>query len=430
MSFARVRAATVLAAAVTAAVFSACAGARPAGPEAPSAGTQLRAAAACTAPSAPVNPAPAATVPPGIKALANFTIETIARVPGARELAVLPNGDLVAGSHSQAVYIVPHAESNGAAGAASVLTTLPDSPAAGVAFAPDRCELYFGTQYGVYAAAYTGGALTVGNPTLVLSVRGCPGGGCGADHHTTSVAYSAGTIYVGVGSDCNACTETDPTRAVILKVRPDGSGLATVATRIRNPIALAVNPATGSLWAGGAGQDGLPYGHPYEYLDDVSAHAGAVADYGWPACEENNHAYTPGADCSNTVAPLLEQPAYSTIVGAAFYPAGLHGPFAFPPRFAGALFATAHGSWHVRPNGSEAATPKIVFFPMHGDVPATPVDWNDPNKQWHFFAAGFEAHGRTREGRPTGIAVGALGSLFVADDYNGLIYRIRYHARQ
>jgi glucose/arabinose dehydrogenase len=63
---------------------------------------------------------------------------------------------------------------------------------------------------------------------------------------------------------------------------------------------------------------------------------------------------------------------------------------------------------------------------MKGDEPATPVDWNDPGKLWRDLLGGFPAaNGRDRIGRPTGVAVGPRGSLFVADDQNGLVYRIR-----
>ena len=63
---------------------------------------------------------------------------------------------------------------------------------------------------------------------------------------------------------------------------------------------------------------------------------------------------------------------------------------------------------------------------MNGDAPRTPVNWSDPTAQWSDFISGFQlADGTTRIGRPTGVAVGASGSLFVADDQTGDIYRIR-----
>jgi glucose/arabinose dehydrogenase len=160
-------------------------------------------------------------------------------------------------------------------------------------------------------------------------------------------------------------------------------------------------------------------------MDAVTLHAG-VADYGWPNCEENQHAYTPGTDCSKTVVPLVEFPAYQTIIGAAFYPAAQTGSYAFPAAYRGGLFVAMHGSWHTDAMNHYAAPPRVAFVPMNADAPATPVNWSDPTVQWSDFVSGFQlADGTTRIGRPTGIAIGPSGSLFVADDDTGNIYRIR-----
>ncbi len=184
-----------------------------------------------------------------------------------------------------------------------------------------------------------------------------------------------------------------------------------------------MNPATGTLWAGGAGQDDLTWGHPFEFFDAVTLHAG-TADYGWPDCEENQHAYTAGANCSATVEPLVELPAYNTIIGAAFYPTALTGAHAFPAAYRGGVFVAAHGSWHNQ--SSQYIHPRVVYVPMNGDSPVTAVNWKDPTVQWGNmeFIGGF-GNGPDYQGRPTGIAVGSQGSLFVADDLNGFVYRVR-----
>jgi glucose/arabinose dehydrogenase len=62
---------------------------------------------------------------------------------------------------------------------------------------------------------------------------------------------------------------------------------------------------------------------------------------------------------------------------------------------------------------------------MNGDKPKTPVDWQTPTKQWTTFVGGLQEAGTGRRGRPTGVAVGAKGSLFIADDQNGVVYRVR-----
>ncbi len=89
----------------------------------------------------------APTVPAG------FSLERIARVPGARQLAVTPNGDLLVGTTGNAVYIVPDAQ--GSAGPARVFASFDDRPVAGVFLSGDT--LYAGGQFGVYRLPYRAG---------------------------------------------------------------------------------------------------------------------------------------------------------------------------------------------------------------------------------------------------------------------------------
>jgi glucose/arabinose dehydrogenase len=373
---------------------------------------------------APVSAASGIAVPRG------FTIERIANVDGARELAALPDGDLIVGTKGADVYVIPDAE--GAAKTPRVFAHVDDDLAAGVTFVAQRSEIVVGTEHHVYAIPYRA-TLTRATPRRIADVRTGPlaPGNDGDVHSTTSVAFTGGILYVSAGSSCNAtvddghepCVEVDPTRAAVSMLLSNGT-MKQRAHRVRNAIALAVNPQTGSLWIAGAGQDDLPFGHPYEFLDDLSLHNGN-ADYGWPECEENRHPYWPGANCANTIVPLVELPAYSTIVGAAFYPEKQRGPYAFPAAYRGVLFAAAHGSWHTDSHGCYAAPPRVVVIAMRGDQPAIPVDWANPTRQWTNFVSGFQSGCRTRIGRPTGIAVGPKGSLFVADDASGSVYRIR-----
>ncbi len=360
-----------------------------------------------------------------------FSVETIARIGGARELAVLPNGDLLVGTDGSDVYIVSDAE--GKPGTPQVFAALDDERASGVAYAAARNEVYVATTQHVWAIPYHG-ERKAAQIRRIADVRQGPvaPGTDGDVHETTSVAYTGGLVYVAAGSSCNAteddgkkpCTEVDPTRGAVSVMKPDGSGFTQRAKRIRNAIALAVNPATGSLWVGDAGQDRLPFGHPYEFLDDLSAHPGN-ADYGWPECEENHRVYWPGYPCAKTVEPLVQVPAYSTIIGATFYPEHQTGPYAFPAHYRGGLFAALHGSWHVNGQGCSAAPSRVIFVAMNGDSPARRVDWKDPTTQWTDFLTGFQSGCTSRIGRPTGIAVGPKGSLFIGDDDAGQVYRVR-----
>lgn len=336
------------------------------------------------------------TIPP------TYTITQIATVHGARELALSPNGDLYVGTRGQDVYIIRHADSAHPQ-SASVYVTIDDAPDSGVAFG--NGTLYVGTEHAVYRVQN-------GKPVKLASVRtGDPPPGSDGDvHHTTSVAVDGTTVYASVGSSCNACVETDPTRATVGKI--EKGRYVPIATHIRNAIALAIDPATHHLWVSNAGQDLLPVGHPYEFFDDVSAHQDPV-DYGWPFCYED-HKQKAGThdNCAKVATPEVVFPAYETPIGAVF----AHG----------GAFVALHGSWHGPSQGLPGyLPPRVVFVPMKNGKPVHAVNWNDPSTQWSQFVGGYQEGGTiARNGRPTGITAARNGDLFLADDQTGAVYRI------
>ena len=401
----------------------------------------------------------AAPMPGALILPSGFYGETIATgVAAPRQMIALPNGDLLVGSNDRRaiVYIVPAADGSGAAGTPSIFVTIPNAAtqgtAQGVAIDGAHANVYVATNQSVWKVPYAAGDRSEPAPSVeVARVRRGPvaPNSDGDIHYTSSAAVAGSTLYVGVGSSCNACVEVDSTRATIQQVNLGTGAQSTKAARFRNALALTVNPATGTLWAGGAGQDGLlpmmgsivvgvsdpRSGHPYEFFDPVTTHAEAVPDYGWPDCEEDHHLYNPlnkpNASCASTtgsgtvVQPAVTFIAYSTVIGATFYPAVQSGPYAFPLAYRGGAFVSMHGSWHEDARGNPLSVPEIGFVPMNGDAPRTPVNWTDPTPQWRSFLYGFQDNVGNRIGRPVGLAVGPQGSLFVADDYAGVIYRIR-----
>jgi glucose/arabinose dehydrogenase len=345
---------------------------------------------------------------------AGFRVSVLAHVRSARELAFAPNGDLFVGTTTGQVFIVPQAE--GAPQEPRVFVRIADDPVAGVAFGDGA--LFVGGQFGVWRIPYeSGDPKARAAPVRIARIRTS---GEGRGHMTTSVAFANGRLYASVGSSCDACDpELDDTRATVQEVRSNGGEQHARAIHIRNAIALGVNEATGTVWAGDAGQDELEHGHPYEFFDPITAHGGAV-DYGWPYCYDNHRSVSDGRSCSRQTTPRVVFPAYETPIGSAFYPRDVHGRYAFPGQYAGGAFVTLHGSWH-RP----LVPPRVVFVPLKGDEPVAQVDWSDPTKQWREFLGGYQDSSGYRTGRPTGIAVGSEGSLFVADDKADTIYRIR-----
>jgi glucose/arabinose dehydrogenase len=380
-------------------------------------------------------PVGTATMPPPASSSfvlpSGFSGVVAGTVSGARELLTLPNGDMLVGTNQKEIWILPNADAPTSGGVATGFITLAEGPAESIAYA--NGAIYAGTNTTIWKIPYRTGDRSEANSSAVAIAHvrtGSVAPNSDGDVHTsTSVAVSGSTLYAAVGSSCNACIEVDPTRASVQKMNLDGSNMTNLAENARNPIALAVNPATGSLWIGGAGQDNLTYTHPYEYFDSPTLRGSSNVNYGWPACEENHHLYnplgtSPAPNCASTVEPAIEFNSYATLIGATFYPANQTGAYVFPSTYRGGLFVTSHGSWHCCPS----TPPRVYFVPMNGDTPATPVNWNDPTVQHSDFVGGFGSTGSSSYfQRPTGVAVGSAGSLFFAMDSSGQIIRIRHN---
>lgn len=91
----------------------------------------------------------------------------------------------------------------------------------------------------------------------------------------------------------------------------------------------------------------------------------------------------------------------------------------FPPEYKGSAFVALKGSW----NRSEPTGYKVVRVPFRN---------GRPEGYYENFATGFWASGNQRAevwGRPAALAVAKDGSLLVADDTGGTIWRISYTSR-
>ena len=73
----------------------------------------------------------------------------------------------------------------------------------------------------------------------------------GGQHPNRTLAFGPdGKLYVSIGSTCNACNETNPEHATLLRVEPDGSSRSIFASGLRKPSALAGTrkPASSGAW--------------------------------------------------------------------------------------------------------------------------------------------------------------------------------------
>jgi glucose/arabinose dehydrogenase len=336
--------------------------------------------------------APALVAPPG------FAVTTYASVPGARFMAVGPDGSVYV-SASGAGRIVRLVDGNGVADSVVEVASGLDLPH-GLAF--HKGALYVATHDGVVRFALDADGRPTGKPVYVNHYTG------GNGHTTRTLVFGADSaMYVSIGSSCNLCVEGDSDRAVIMRYNEDGSNGRVFARGLRNAVGLAVSPATGALWATVNERDNLLPNHedlPPDALDIVRD----GGDYGWPYCYGNHTANLeyPSAKCGPMIPPALGFQAHSAPLGIVF----LTQATMFPEKYRADALVAFHGSWNrTIPTGD-----KIVRVHV---VKGLPVSYDD-------FITGWQRHDGSRWGRPVDVVVARDGSVLISDDMAGTIYRV------
>lgn len=236
----------------------------------------------------------------------------------------------------------------------------------------------------------------------------------GHQNRHLAIDPKSGALFVGVGSSGNLGVEPEP-KATIQRFDKDGSNQTTFASGTRNPTALAFHPDTGDLYAVVQERDGLGDRLVPDYM--IRVQQGGF--YGWPYAYIGNHRQ-PGFDklapdkVDATVTPDLLFEPHSSVLDLVFYTGDQ-----FPPEYKGSAFVALKGSW----NRSEPTGYKVVRVPFRN---------GRPEGYYENFATGFWASGNQRAevwGRPAALAVAKDGSLLVADDTGGTIWRISYTSR-
>lgn len=294
-----------------------------------------------------------------------------------------------------------------------------------------------------------GSIVPTGRPDVIVS--GLPLTG---DHPMHPfVIDPQGSLYVNVASATNSCQKEnrmpnvpgdDPcteleTRAGIWRYAANKTGQVfspaqRYATGIRNADGITIDPSGTGLYATQHGRDQLGDNWSRLYTPEQGAELPAEellkiqqgGDYGWPECyfdnRQNKLVLAPeyGGDggkmigsCASKLEPIAAFPAHWAPNDVVIYSGEQ-----FPRAYSGGAFIAFHGSWNRAP------------FPQQGyNVVFQPLSGGKASGNYVIFAEGFA--GPDKEPgkavhRPSGLAVGPDGSLYVTDDQRGRIWKITY----
>ena len=214
-------------------------------------------------------------------------------------------------------------------------------------------------------------------------------------------------LYTAIGAPCNICLPEKQIYSSLVRLNIDGSGFEILATGIRNTVGFDWQPETNKLFFTENGRDYLGDDLP---PDELNIWTQKGQHFGYPYCHAGNIPDPELAGdklCQQFIAPVWKFKAHMAPLGLRFYTGAQ-----FPEQYKNQLFVAQHGSWNrSKPHGYRIA---LVKF-KQGKAVSEQV-----------FISGWLTKDDKVLGRPTDILQMPDGSLLIADDTLGVIYRVSY----
>ena len=353
-----------------------------------------------------------------------------------RWLYVLPNGDvLVAESNAPAGSGLCSELKNLAADvvlkyggarseSADRITLHRDNDGDGIA---DESHVFADGLHSPFGMALIGDDLYVANADAVVRFNYTPGATslttepemiarlpAGRNHHwTKNLLPSADkrSLFVTVGSNSNVgeCgPEVEIGRAAIHRLNLATRKLQLFAHGLRNPVGMALEPSTLTLWTVVNERDELGSDLVPDYITSVRQDD----FFGWPYIYYGSNPQ-PNLDSRWAVDyPLARSPDYA--VGAHTAPLDIEFSYdsALPDRWRSGLFVSQHGSWNRQPRSGY----RVIYIPFANGM---------PNGMPEELVGGFLDADGNAQGRPVGLAIDSTGALLIADDVGNVIWRVK-----
>jgi glucose/arabinose dehydrogenase len=194
----------------------------------------------------------------------------------------------------------------------------------------------------------------------------------------------------------------------IRRVDPKTGNAEIWALGVRNSVGGDVDPRTGKLWFTENARDWISDDLPSDKLNMINR---IGEHFGYPYCHQGNlpdDKFAMGHKCSEFTPPVLNLGAHVAPLGMKFYTGDQ-----FPAEYKNNILIAEHGSWN-RHKYQGARIVRVIVGP----------DGKNPKRE--IFASGWLEGDQGYLGRPNDIILAKDGSILVADDWAGAIYRISY----
>ena len=265
--------------------------------------------------------------------------------------------------------------------------------------------LYVGASDAVLAYPYeTGTTKITAQPKVLMTMK------AGGHWTRNLIASKDGTkLYVAVGSLSNIADsgmEVERDRAAIHELDLATGQSRLFAGGLRNPVGMAWEPSTDTLFTVVNERDGLGDETPPDYLTSVVD----GGFYGWPYCYwdrvVDDRVPQDKAKVASALQPDFALGGHTASLGLCWLPEGTL------PGFPAGMAIGQHGSW----NRSKLSGYKLTFVAFENGKPVgLPRD----------ILTGFlSADEEYSYGRPVGAALASDGAVLMADDVGDVIWRV------
>jgi glucose/arabinose dehydrogenase len=218
----------------------------------------------------------------------------------------------------------------------------------------------------------------------------------------------AGWLYVAFGPPFNI--GIPPTSVAQIRRIDPNTGLAEiVALGVRNSVGGDIDPRTGDYWFSENARDWVSDDLPSDKLNHI---ARLGEHFGYPYCHQGDlpdPKFAMGHKCAEFTPPVLNLGAHVAPLGMKFYTGDQ-----FPADYKNNIILAEHGSWN-RHKYQGGRLVRVV------------VDPKGKTAKQEVFASGWIKGDHDYSGRPTDILMAPDGSILVADDWAGAVYRISYN---